>query len=155
MKRMRTFLMYASWVVLFFIFSEFLINVSLESSYETIGRKDNIPQVTIYQAEATRVNGRLKGKITNLESNPLSSKYLKIDFYSPRDVNLGTKYIDVSDLKQNETRDLEMHFELEDVSYYEISETDEKNGTEIKLLPDDLTKGQIIVATMFTLLMFW
>lgn len=155
MKRMRTFLMYASWVVLFFIFSEFLINVSLESSYETIGRKDNIPQVTIYQAEATRVNGRLKGTITNPESNPLSAKYLKIDFYSPRDVNLGTKYIDVSDLKQNETRDLEMHFELEDVSYYEISETDEKNGTEIKLLPDDLTKGQIIVATMFTLLMFW
>lgn len=155
MKRMKTLLMYASWVVLFFIFSEFLINVSLESSYKTIGRRDNIEQVTVYQAEATRVNGRLKGTITNSSEHIITEKYLKIDFYSPRDILLGSKYIDVSEMKENETKDFEMYFKLEDVNYFEMSWTNEKPHGEINLLPADLTKSQIVAATMLAILIFW
>ena len=59
MNSMWPFLKYVIWIVLFFIFSELLINVNLKSTYNPIGRKDNISQVTVYQAEATKVNGNL------------------------------------------------------------------------------------------------
>ena len=155
MKRVRTLLMYASWVVLFFIFSEFLINVSLESSYRAIGRKDSLKQVSVYQAEATRVNGRLKGSIVNTAENRITENYMKVDFYSPRNIHLGSKYFDVSQMEENETKDFEMYFKLEDVSYYEISFTNDKPQGEIDLLPEDLNKSEIVVATIFTLLIFW
>ena len=66
--------MYASWVVLFFILSDFLINVGLNAAYEPIDRTDNISQVNIYQAEATYVNGRIRGLITNSQPDNLSGK---------------------------------------------------------------------------------
>lgn len=51
------------WQLLdFSYFSELLINASLESEYRKIGRKDDLSQVVITQAEATRVNGRIKRK---------------------------------------------------------------------------------------------
>ena len=75
-------------------------NIDLVSNTTSlVGRKDNLSQITIYQAEATIVNGRIKGTIENPEEKPLSAKYLRFDFYSPRDVLMGTKYIDISNLE--------------------------------------------------------
>ena len=48
-----------------------------------------------------------------------------------------------------------MYFKLENVNYYNISVTDEKTEKEIELLPKDLTKPEIVVGTILTLLMFW
>lgn len=151
MSRMKTFLIYLLIVLGFFFLSNFLINVSLNASYRTIGRKDNLNQVIIYQGEATKVNVRLKGMI----KNTLDKKYVRIDFYSNRDNMVGTKYIDISDMKENEEREIKVYARLNDVSYYEISYTNEKDVEELELLPKDMTRGEIIVATMFTLLILW
>ena len=75
MKRMGTFLKYVIWVVLFYIFSQLMIFLNLETTYQNIGRKDNIEQITVYQAEATKVNGRIKGTITNNTENKITNKY--------------------------------------------------------------------------------
>ncbi len=155
MSRIKTFILYGVGVLAFMIFSHIIINVSLESSYQRLGRKDNIIQVSLYQAEATYVNGRVKGTISNPEENQLTSKYLRFDFYSPRDVLMGTKYIDVSDLGVNEEKDIEMYFKLNNVDYLNITETNEKDESEIELLPRDLTRGEIITATFFTVLILW
>ena len=143
MSRMKTLTLYVLAIIGFFLFSELLINASLESEYTKIGRRDEISQVVITQAEATRVNGRIKGSVINPEENPINGKYLKFDFYSSRDVLKGTKYIDISGLQQNELQEIEMHFKLEGVSYYTISIVDEKTEKEIELLPQDLNKTQI------------
>lgn len=156
MSRLKTLLMYALWVVLFIIFSEFLINVSLNSSYKPIERKDNISQVNVYQAEATLVNGRIRGLITNSETDNISNKYLEFDFYSERDMYLGKKIININELQPNETQNFEILFKLQDVDYYTVSVLDEKpEGEEIEILPDGWTTGEIVVATVFTLLIFW
>ena len=156
MNRVKTLLMYALWVVLFIIFSEFLINVSLNSSYKPIERKDNISQVNVYQAEATLVNGRIRGLITNSETDNISNKYLEFDFYSERDMYLGKKIININELQPNETQNFEILFKLQDVDYYTVSVLDEKpEGEEIEILPDGWTTGEIVVATVFTLLIFW
>lgn len=152
MSRMKTLTLYVLAIVGFFLFSELLINASLESEYTKIGRRDEISQVVITQAEATRVNGRIKGSVINPEENPINGKYLKFDFYSSRDVLKGTKYIDISGLQQNELQEIEMHFKLEGVSYYTISVVDEKTEKEIELLPQDLNKTQIVIATFLALI---
>ena len=158
MDRVKTLLMYASWVVLFIIFSEFLINVGLNATYKPIERRDNIAQVNIYQAEATLVNGRIRGLITNSnsETEDLSNKYLEFDFYSERDVYLGRKIIDIQELQENETQNFEILFKLEDVNYYTISVLEERpEGEEIEILPEGWTTSEVVLATAITLLIFW
>lgn len=154
MDRLKTFLIYTLIVIGFFIFSEILINVALNTTYQTIGRKDNLSQVKVYQAEATRVNGRMKGTIYCTQENPIQAKYLQIDFYSTRNIKLGTKYIDIENLKEGQEQEFELYFKLNEVKYYDISMTNEKTQTEMELLPKDLTKPEIIVGTIFAMLMF-
>lgn len=147
---MKTFLKYALWVVGFAIFSEFIINVGLNSSYKAIERKDEIPQVQIYQAEATLVNGRIKGTIDTANIN---KQYVKIDLFSKRGVFLGKKYIQLQ--KAQSKQDFSIYFELEDVKSYQISLVDEKEEGELEIIPKEWTKPEIILATAITLLMFW
>ena len=155
MSRMKTFLIYLLILVGFFVLSDFLINVSFNASYKTIGRKDNLSQVVMYQAEATKVNVRLKGTIENSVDNPINKKYARFDIYSNRDNIIGTRYIDISDLKENEEKEVKIYARLNDASYYEVSFTDEKTVQELEILPTDMTRGEIIVATVFTMLILW
>ena len=153
MDRVKTLLKYVIWVLAFIILSEFLINVGLNSTYRKINRKDNIEQVNIYQAEATLVNGRIRGTITNSEPEELNGKYVRIDFYSKRDVFLGRRYIEVKDLAQNGTMSFEVFFKLKEVGSYEVVIADKKEpADEIEWVPKDWTKGEIIAATIITLL---
>lgn len=155
MDRMKTFLKYALWLILFYIFSNLMIYLNLETTYQNIGRKDNISQVTVYQAQATKVNGRIKGNIYNNAENKIKNNYLRIDLYSERDNYLGSKYIDVSNMRDNETRNFEIYFKIQDVDYYEMKFTDEKEEGELPEMLKDLTKEQVIWGTFLTFLIFW
>ena len=155
MDRMKTLAKYVIWLVLFYIFSNLMIYLNIESTYQNIGRKDNLPQVTVYQAQATKVNGRIKGSIYNSEAHKITNKYLRIDLYSERDVFLGSKYIDVSTMRDSETRDFEEYFKVQDVDYYEMKFVDEKEEGELPEMLKDLTKEQVIWGTFLTFLIFW
>ena len=155
MDRMKTLAKYVIWLVLFYIFSNFMIYLNIESTYQNIGRKDNLPQVTVYQAQATKVNGRIKGSIYNSEAHKITNKYLRIDLYSERDVFLGSKYIDVSTMRDSETRNFEEYFKVQDVDYYEMKFVDEKEEGELPEMLKDLTKEQVIWGTFLTFLIFW
>ena len=152
---MKTFAKYVIWLVLFYIFSNLMIYLNIESTYQNIGRKDNLPQVTVYQAQATKVNGRIKGSIYNSEAHKITNKYLRIDLYSERDVFLGSKYIDVSTMRDSETRNFEEYFKVQDVDYYEMKFVDEKEEGELPEMLKDLTKEQVIWGTFLTFLIFW
>lgn len=155
MDRMKTLLKYALWVILFYIFSNLMIYLNLETTYQNIGRKDNLEQVTVYQAQATKINGRIKGTIYNNEGNKITNHYLRIDLYSERDNYLGSKYIDVSNIRDNETREFEIYFKVQDVDYYEMKFTDEKEEGELPEMLKDLTREQVIWGTFLTFLIFW
>ena len=155
MDRMKTFFIYAIWIILFYIFSNTLIYLNLETTYQNIGRKDNLPQVTVYQAQATKINGRIKGRIYNSSEYRIKNKYLRIDLYSERDVFLGSKYIDVSTMRDDETRNFEEYFKVQDVDYYEMKFTDEKEEGELPEMLKDLTREQVVWGTFLTFLIFW
>ncbi len=155
MDRMKTFLKYAIWIILFYIFSNLMIYLNIETTYQNIGRKDNLSQITVYQAEATKINGRIKGKIYNNAENKITNNYLRVDLYSERDNLLGSKYIDISNMRDNETRNFEIYFKVQDVDYYEITFTDNKEEGELPEMLKDLTREQVIWGTLLTYLIFW
>lgn len=156
MDRMKTFLKYILAIVIFFFFSNFLIYMNLETTYQNIGRKDTLEQVTIYQAQATKVNGRIKGTIYNDVNHKINDRYLKIDLYSENGNLLGTKYVDLLGIRENETRELELYFKVQDVEYYEMSFTEERaEQGELPEMLKDLTKEDVLWGTFLTFLIFW
>lgn len=155
MDRMKTLSKYVLWLILFFILSEIIIKLSIETTYQNIGGKNNLKQVSIYQAQATKINGRIKGTIYNDKENKIKNKYIKIDLYSERNIFLGSKYIDVSNMREDETRDFKIYFKVQDVEYYDVKFTDEKVEGEIPEMLRDLTKGEVIWATFLAFLIFY
>lgn len=153
MDKLKKYFIYILLLVGFFILSNFLINVGLNSTYKKITRKeDNLSQVVIYQEEATFVNGRIKGIVSN--TSTINDKYIKFDFYSERNVKLGSKYIEVDKTKGD--MPIEIYFKLRDVSYYTITTVNEKDKSgEIDLIPKDLTKQEVLVGTAIAMLIFW
>ncbi len=153
MDKLKKYFIYILLLVGFFILSNFLINVGLNSTYKKITRKeDNLSQVVIYQEEATFVNGRIKGIVSN--TSTINDKYIKFDFYSERNVKLGSKYIEIDKAKVD--MPIEIYFKLRDVSYYTITTVNEKDKAgEIDLIPKDLTKPEVLVGTAIAMLIFW
>ncbi len=145
------------WILILigvFILSDFLIYVGLNSTYKDIERKDNNSQIVVYQADATSVNGRIRGVIK--DAKQIQESYLKIELYTERNVLAGRKYIEIEDVEGNETQPFELLFKAKNVAYYTIETANEKEeGTELEILPKEWTKPEIILATALTFLIFW
>ena len=127
MDTMKKFAKYIIWIILFWIFSDILIFIGLNANYEklTVSKNSNLPlQVEIDQAEATLVNGRIRGKIKNDGEEDLNGKYMKVDLYSPNDTLLGTKYMEINDLAKDGTEEFELFFKAQDVDHFDISFVD-------------------------------
>lgn len=153
MSTIKSFLKYALLIIVFALLSELLISASLQSSYKDIKRKDNTSQVTISQAQATLVNGKIKGTIVDDRKDNLTGKYVKITLYSKRDNEVGKKYIPIETTDVNKTQDFSLYFEKQDVTSYDISIVNEKEGGELELIPEEMTRAQIFVATLFTIML--
>lgn len=146
-----------TWILILvgvWILSDFLINVGLNSTYKDIERQDKNSQVVVYQADATYVNGRIRGLIKNTDKT--QGKYLKIELYSKRDILVGKGYIEIQDLQREESQPFELLFRAKDVASYKVETVKEKeDGPELEIIPKDLTKPEIVLGTIMTFLIFW
>lgn len=124
MGRMKTFLKYIIWIVLFWIFSDILINAGLNTTYKNMDNRGELPSgIEVVQMQSTKVNGRIKLKVSNQE---FSGKFLKIDLYSENNRLMATKYIEIGNISENQIKSFETYFKITDVKAYEISVVDEK-----------------------------
>lgn len=122
-NRIRTFGIYALCVILFFIFSNIMIEIALKTSYDPIDTYKTEPmgiEIDINEAKATYVNGYVGGSIKNNNSE-IQKTYIKIDLYTKRDVYMGSKYIELNNLKQAETRDFRIGFQYTDIDHANIT----------------------------------
>lgn len=110
MSRMKTFFIYFLLVVLFFIFSQIIIALSIHTSYsyKSYEIKTAIPMTA--EVQATSVNGYVKGKVINNTAEAIQNKFIKIECYSKNNVLLGTKYIEIENINTKETLEYEMKF---------------------------------------------
>ena len=127
MDRVKTLFKYALWIILFWILSDILIYLGINSTYKDIEKRNEISnQITVNAAEATTVNGRILGTVTNNEDNDISDKYLKVDIYSESGNLLGTNFLEIGNLGTVETKSFETYFKIQNVKSYEINIVDEK-----------------------------
>lgn len=151
---MQKIILWIAILIGVFILSDFLINVGINSTYKDIVRDDTNSQVVVYQADATYVNGRIRGIIKGAEKG--QAKYLKVELYSKRDVLVGRNYVELQDLKKEDTQAFELLFRANDVASYKVSMVDEKEaGDEIEILPREWTKPEVVLGTIMAFLIFW
>lgn len=153
MKRMKTFFIYALIIVAFWIFSDIVIYLSVNGTYKDKETKIYVssPEVIITENKATYVNGVVKGSIKNNTEKIINDVYLKIDMYSPRDVNLGTKYIKIDNLKQNQVRNFEMGYKFTDVDYVTITTTDNVQNASLEEFESDEANLYFLFGTLLFL----
>ena len=121
MNRMKKFATYAIWLILFWILSDILIYLGINSTYKDIEPRGEIPNgIEVVQMQTTKVNGRVKLKVNEFA---LSGKAIKIDLYSSNDVNLGTQYIEIGTVKED--KEIETYFKISEVESYEIAVVEE------------------------------
>lgn len=128
MARFKQIMMFVVLIIVFAIFSDYIIKVGLRNTYKTISGeiKTATPQITVEEVKTTDVNGYLKGKIKNNSEDNIEKTYIKLDLFSKRDVNLGTEYYEINDLKSGEEKDFEIKYKYSNVNHYEITCADEK-----------------------------
>lgn len=155
MSTLKTFAKYAIWLILFWVLSDILIYYGINSTYKAISNKgENPKQVTINSAEATKVNGRIIGKISNDDENDLSGKFLKIDLYAENGNLLATEYEEIGNLRTNEVKDFETYFKMQDVKSYGITVVEQKEeNTDGVFMTEDMTK--IGVLALLTYMIFF
>ena len=124
MDTVKTFVKYIIWIILFWILSDFLINVGLKTTYKEMQKIGQIPSgIQVKEIKSTAVNGKINLVVN---STSLSGKFIKVDLYSSKDNLLGTQYLDIGEIKENQTKEIDTYFKISDVKKYEISVTDEK-----------------------------
>jgi len=125
MARMKKFFIYFLLVVLFFIFSQIVIALSIHTSYsyKSYEIKTAIPMTA--DVQATSVNGFVKGKVINNTPETIQNKFIKIECYSKNDVLLGIKYIEIENINTKETLEYEMKFNYSRVDKVVIDIVDE------------------------------
>lgn len=148
MGRLKTFRIWLILFVLFYLFVDFISFVGLKMMLKDLNEYEILvesPKIEIIEAKGTYANGYIKGTLTNNTNSIIENKYIKLDVYSERNVNLGTEYIEIEKLDLAKTMDFEVKYSYTDVSKYKIDVVDTKpeQVTEIKL--DEKTKWYLVV----------
>ncbi len=158
MARVKTFFIYFILVVAFFIFSQIMIYIALNTTYQykSIEIKTTIPiQVEV---QATSIDGFAKGKVINNTENEIQNKYIKIECYSKHDVLMGTKYIQIDKVGAKEEKEFEVHFNFNKVDRALIDIVDEKTIQEQNIKEEEKTsdpqKGLAAMISALILLYF-
>jgi len=153
MKRMKTFLIYGLLIVALWVFSDIVIYFSINGTYKPKEARVYVssPQITITESKATYINGVVKGSIKNTTEEIIDGVYLKIDMYSARDNNLGTKYVKIDDLQVNESQEFEMGYKFTDVEYVTITTTNNVKNASLEEFESDEANFYFLVGTLMFL----
>ena len=152
MKRLKKFLLYALAIIAFWIVSDILIYVAVNSTYVQIDTKveASLPQITIQESKATLVNGFVKGNINNNTDNTIDEEYVKIDLYSARNIKMGTKYVKIENLAPNQNQYFEMWHRYTDVDYAVLTIVDNvENVPEEELISQEEATYLVIGTVLF------
>lgn len=151
MSRIKLF---GKWLILFillYLFVDFICFASIKMMYKNLDKYEilvDTPKIEIKEAKGTYANGYIKGVLTNNTNSILENKFIKIDVYSDRNINLGTEYIKIEKLDLAKTMDFEVKYSYTDVSNYKIDIVDEMPEKEkIKPIKFDEKTKLIILAT--------
>ncbi len=131
MDKMKSFLMYFLILVVFYIFSNIMINAFLKVSYSDMnGYEINVNSeqlfVDVTEAKSSKRNGYINGIIKNNSEEKVENKYLKITLLSKRNVTMGEKYVKIDIIEPKQLRKFEVKFDNDNVKTFKIELVDTK-----------------------------
>lgn len=155
MDRLKQLAKYVLWGILLMIFTRVIIFVGLNIGYDPIQNNGDVPsQITILKAEATGVNGRIYGKVSNSETYDVNGSYIKVNIYD-EDLELsGTKYIEIVDVEYDNHKLFELHFQANQIEYYDIDIVEEKDENTAKLFDDIFISDDLKLHALCGLLIY-
>ena len=156
MQRLKTFFIYAILVVAFFLFSQIMIFFAIHTTYheKSYTIKADIPiQVEV---KATSVNGQVTGNLINSTDKTIKNEYIKLEFYSKHDVLMGTKYIEITQLKPGEKLDFERKFNYNKVDKVVLDVVEDMNEeiTEEQKVSDPTMNFAMLISSIILLCYF-
>lgn len=125
----RNFRRYTIWFILLFIIVTVGSIVCVKSMYKSIERYEVIadnPIVRVTEAKATNANGYIKGEVKNPGETEIKGKYIKFEFYTENDINVGQEYVEIGDLAPAETKTYEAKFRFSNVERFIVTITNKK-----------------------------
>lgn len=136
MKRMKTFFKYFLIFVAFYILVDVLSFQIIKSTYidKKLSADFSSPQIEVIESKATITNGVVEGILTNNTGDTLTDKILKLDFFSKRGVNVGTKYIDLGEIKNGEKFNFKSTYNFDNVENIKASMISKSDIPDLKLL---------------------
>ena len=147
MKRLKTFGKYILAFVAFYIFSQVMIFIGLNTTYSSIDLRGNLPEgVLIRSAQGTSVNGEIKGNVIG----NLGSNYIKFNFYTDANTLAGSYYVNTSEITSG---NFEFYFKLNYIDSYSVELTDEvpQTSSSDKFSLQEY-KGNILFAALVALI---
>ncbi len=128
MATFKKIVFYGIVIAVFAIFSNYMIKIGLRNTYKTISGeiKSSSPEIIMSEVKTTDINGYAKGKVKNNSDKDIDRIYIKLDLYSKRNVNMGTEYLEINNLKVGKEQDFEINYRYSNVDHYEITFIDSK-----------------------------
>ena len=154
MNNVKKILKYVFLIVSIYFLTKFLVYIGFNATYRDIKIEGNVPeQVNVEYAQATKVNGRILGKIKN-ENDNLNGKYIKADIFNKNNELVGTKYLEISQINKDETKKFAVFFKKDSVNHCRLSIVDHKDENTEKLfdgvfLTEDMKTRLIILALIY------
>lgn len=134
MGRLKTFRKYIIWIVAFYLFSMLITYVGLNSTYKDISTSNELSdQVKVDIAQATKVNGRIYGEVTNSEENNLNGKYLKVKIYDKKGELRGEKFLKIENTEINVPKKFMVYFTSENIESYSVDIVDDSEETQAEI----------------------
>ena len=126
MARMKTFLIYFLIFLAIYFGGQLLINAYIKTSYYKIDSyeiSDDQLTITIDRSgtKASKDDGYIQGKISNNTKEKSAAKYMKVELYSEKKVNLGEEYIKIDEMNAGEVKDFKVRFTCDYVKHFKIS----------------------------------
>lgn len=105
-----------------YILTNFLIFVGFNANYKAIELKHELPNViSIEKAEATKVQGRVYGKIRNMQETDINGKFIKVEIFNDKNENIATEFLKIENVQKNEEKLFRATFNAEKAKSYTIS----------------------------------
>lgn len=149
MSRMKTFFIYLLLFVGLYVVSNLLIDAYIKTSYYKIETYDidvKEANITIMTAKASKDDGHIEGKIVNNTNEKVTNKYMKVELFSNKDVNLGTEYVKIDELNPGDLKNFKIDFTCDNVTSFKITfiseeqrnaERPENNGGSLNIINVD------------------
>ena len=129
MDRMKTFLIYVLVLVGFFLLSNVLENRALLSMYSTISGEidcfyegtESDFDIQNFNAKSCNINGYMSFDFVNTTGKHIDKCYIKINLYDQQDLLAHTEYVEINDMKPDESRKINIKFNANHIKRYDIS----------------------------------